>query len=110
MSFQAYIDNIKTKTGKSPEDFKKVAEKQGFLQKDKIKDLIKMVEIFKTNVHKANDAKKIAQTLLVHFPKTKINFDLNDCDKILRVQGQTICIEKITEFLNSEGFRCEILV
>lgn len=32
MSFQAYIDNIKKKTGKSPDDFKKLAEVKGFLQ------------------------------------------------------------------------------
>jgi hypothetical protein len=32
MTFQAYIDNIKAKTGKTPEDFKKLAEKQGLLQ------------------------------------------------------------------------------
>ncbi len=31
MSFQAYIDNIKAKTGKAPEDFKKLAEKKGLL-------------------------------------------------------------------------------
>ena len=27
MSFQAYIDNIKAKTGKSPEDFKQLVDK-----------------------------------------------------------------------------------
>jgi len=32
MSFEAYIDNIKTKTGKTPEDFKKLAEKKGLLK------------------------------------------------------------------------------
>lgn len=32
MSFQAYIDNIKAKTGKSPDDFKKLAEQKGFLK------------------------------------------------------------------------------
>ncbi len=32
MSFQAYIDNIKTKTGKTPADFKKLAEKKGLLK------------------------------------------------------------------------------
>lgn len=32
MSFQAYIDNIKAKTGKTPEDFKKLAEKNGLLK------------------------------------------------------------------------------
>jgi hypothetical protein len=28
MSFQAYLDNIKAKTGKGPEDFKKLAKKK----------------------------------------------------------------------------------
>ncbi|MBK7291261.1 MAG: DUF4287 domain-containing protein [Chitinophagaceae bacterium] len=42
MSFQAYIDNIKTKTGKSPEDFKKIATKKGLL-----KETIKAGEIIK---------------------------------------------------------------
>lgn len=32
MSFQAYIDNIKAKTGKTPADFKKLAEKKGLLK------------------------------------------------------------------------------
>jgi hypothetical protein len=31
MTFQAYIDNIKTKTGKTPEDFRELAEKRGLL-------------------------------------------------------------------------------
>jgi hypothetical protein len=31
MSFQAYIDNIKAKTGKTPGDFKKLAEKKEFI-------------------------------------------------------------------------------
>lgn len=32
MSFQAYLDNIKAKTGKTPEDFKKLAEEKGLLK------------------------------------------------------------------------------
>ncbi len=32
MSFQAYLDTVKAKTGKTPEDFKKLAEKKGLLQ------------------------------------------------------------------------------
>ena len=31
MSFQAYLDNIKTKTGKTPEDFHKAARAAGLL-------------------------------------------------------------------------------
>lgn len=33
MSFQAYIDNIQKKTGKSPEQFIQLAIKKGFLDK-----------------------------------------------------------------------------
>lgn len=41
MSFQAYLDNIKAKTGKSPEDFKKQLEKSGLLKPDfKASDLV----------------------------------------------------------------------
>ena len=29
MSFQAYLDNIKEKTGKTPEEFKQLMEQQG---------------------------------------------------------------------------------
>lgn len=32
MSFQAYIDNIQAKTGKSPDDFKAIAESKGLLK------------------------------------------------------------------------------
>ena len=34
MSFQAYIDNIKTKTGKTPVELKKAAEKAGVFSAD----------------------------------------------------------------------------
>lgn len=45
MSFQAYIDNIKAKTGKTPSDFKKLAEKKGFIVDDKVNPKIKATEI-----------------------------------------------------------------
>ncbi len=45
MSFQAYIDNIKTKTGKGPEDFKKLAEEKGFLQNGQLKSNVKAGQI-----------------------------------------------------------------
>ena len=45
MSFQAYLDNIQTKTGKSPGDFKKLGEKKGFLKSGKLKQEVKAREI-----------------------------------------------------------------
>jgi hypothetical protein len=41
MSFQAYLDNIKAKTGKTPEDFKNLASKAGiFSPSMKATDLV----------------------------------------------------------------------
>jgi hypothetical protein len=36
MSYQAYLTNIQAKTGKSPADFRALAEKKGFTQKGKL--------------------------------------------------------------------------
>ena len=47
MSFQAYINNIKVKTGKGPDDFKKLAVQKGFSKNGKIKPGIKAAEIVK---------------------------------------------------------------
>lgn len=46
INLQAYFDTIKIKTGKTPADFKKLAEKKGFLIKGKIKSTVKATEIF----------------------------------------------------------------
>ncbi len=45
MSFQAYLDNIESKTGNNLDAFKRLAEKKGFLQKGKLKDGVKAGEI-----------------------------------------------------------------
>jgi hypothetical protein len=45
MSFQAYLDTIKSKTGKGPEEFKKLAEKKGFLKQGILTEGTKAGEI-----------------------------------------------------------------
>lgn len=45
MSFQAYINNIQTKTGKGPDDFRKLAEKKGFTKNGEIKAGVKAGDI-----------------------------------------------------------------
>jgi Domain of unknown function (DUF4287) len=47
MSFQAYINNIKARTGKGPDDFRKLAEQKGFVEKGQIKQGVKAGEIVK---------------------------------------------------------------
>eukprot|EP01035_Chromulina_nebulosa_P047876 gene47876-64938_t len=45
MSFQGYLKTIKDKTGKGPEDFKKLAEQKGFTQKGELQPAVKAGDI-----------------------------------------------------------------
>lgn len=45
MSFKAYIDNIKTKTGKTPDEFKKLAADKGFIVNGALNPTTKAGEI-----------------------------------------------------------------
>ncbi|WP_293918419.1 MULTISPECIES: DUF4287 domain-containing protein [unclassified Sphingobacterium] len=45
MSFQAYLDNIETKTGKSPEDLQALATEKGFVENGKLKSDIKATQV-----------------------------------------------------------------
>lgn len=42
---QTYFENIKKKTGKTPEDFKKIAITKGFFENGKLKSSVKAGEI-----------------------------------------------------------------
>ena len=68
-----------------------------------------MVEVFKTNVNEVSEARKITALLLQHFPDSRINFDLHDCDKILRVEGKDLLIEKVVVLVNENGYFCAVL-
>ena len=68
-----------------------------------------MVEVFKTNVEEPTASEQIIQVLLQQFPSHKVNFDLEDCDKILRVHGQHVSAGKIMELVRENGYECEIL-
>ena len=68
-----------------------------------------MVEVFKTNVQHRELAEQLASILRDRFAFCKINFDLEDCDKILRVEGKQICVESIIEILSTHGLECEVL-
>ncbi|OIV39902.1 hypothetical protein [Flavobacterium johnsoniae] len=69
-----------------------------------------MIEVFKTNVQEVEQSIMIVGKLLEHFPNSIVNFDLEDCDKILRVHASSISNPKIIELLNSYGFQCEVLL
>lgn len=68
-----------------------------------------MIEIFKTNVHKKAQSKMLICILSEAFPSSKINFDLSDRDKVLRVEGDIIEVVPIIMLVKEYGFTCEVL-
>jgi hypothetical protein len=68
-----------------------------------------MVEVFKTNVQKKQQSKILLGVLSETFPSSKINFDLSDHDKVLRVEGDNLEALRIMTLLKGYGFTCEVL-
>jgi len=68
-----------------------------------------MIEVFKTNVQELSHAKKILKSLGSHFPAHKINFDLHDRDKVLRVEGKNFSTDKVITVVIENGFSCKVL-
>jgi hypothetical protein len=68
-----------------------------------------MVEVFKTNVVHTDVAQAVIENLRSQFPQSRINFDLSDCDRILRVEAENVCCERIIEVVRASGYQVEIL-
>jgi hypothetical protein len=71
-----------------------------------------MVEVFKTSVQDHAQAGIVKQLLLKQNPLLEINFDLEDCDKILRIKNieDTVDISSVLKVLNETGIYVEVLV
>lgn len=69
-----------------------------------------MVEVFKTNIEDESIADSLAVEIQALFPGSTVNFDLEDCDRILRVAGPAILPARVAAVLQRSGHRCEILV
>jgi len=69
-----------------------------------------VVEIFKTNVTQEKTAKKILMDFRKQFPNYNVNFDLEDCDKILRIESQRrINHKRIIEFSIKNNFDIQLI-
>jgi len=68
-----------------------------------------MIEIFKTNVESTAVSQELLAQLQLHFPSCKINFDLDDCDHILRIEGSEFCTETAVQVIASWNYTCELL-
>ena len=70
-----------------------------------------MVEVFKTNVEQRVHAIMLIEQIHKAFSGYKANFDLDDCDRILRVTSATGSVEAcgLIRLLEERGFEAEVL-
>jgi len=68
-----------------------------------------MIYVFKTSVKTKVQAKRLKPHIDNLLPKAKWNFDLADCDKILRIDSEENIILPVINVLKNHSFDCEEL-
>ncbi|HSN08862.1 MAG TPA: hypothetical protein VLS85_07480 [Hanamia sp.] len=68
-----------------------------------------MIYVFKTSVETKTQVKKLQPHIDKIIPGEKWNFDLDDCDNILRIESDGDIVLKITALLKTHQFHCEEL-
>jgi hypothetical protein len=68
-----------------------------------------MIYVFKTSVETEKDICELKPGLDKLLPQAKWNFDLDDCDRILRIDSQEENIHTVIELLKNTGYECEEL-
>lgn len=72
-------------------------------------NLFPAVQVYKTSVQTSIQANRLKTLLLEHFPGSKINFDLEDCDNILRIETTVMLPRLVIDLVVAAGFACEEL-
>lgn len=70
-----------------------------------------MIEVFKTSVTERWQANILVEQIHKQFIHYKANFDLQDCDRILRVKSISGAVQAmpLIQLLEDHGFHAEIL-
>ena len=70
-----------------------------------------MIEVFKTNVNSSHHANILLHEIHNRFSRYTANFDLTDCDNILRVKCSSGAVEPelLIDLLRQHGFHAEVL-
>lgn len=63
-----------------------------------------MISVYKTNIENNSHIKILSKELDELIGSLKWNFDLEDCDRILRVETKRNISTEITKILKSNGF------
>ncbi len=69
-----------------------------------------MIEIFATNIRSIKDARIVEGLFSIVFPRLDVNFDLDDRDRILRVQSLSpIDPNSIVGYMRNLGFAAKVI-
>ena len=68
-----------------------------------------MISVFKTSVKNKKHIRQLSPFLNNILQQSRWNFDLSDCDKILRIDSEENIALKITDLLSTHKFYCEEL-
>lgn len=70
-----------------------------------------LVEVFKTDVEEPLTAVMLIECLRDLYPDARITFDLDDCDRILRIAPKVmpIKVNQVIELVQSHGRLIEVL-
>ena len=71
---------------------------------------MKTILVFKTSVTKKREVRTLKPVLNRLITKNDYwNFDLEDCDNILRVETKVVRVDSVIRILKHHGFYCEEL-
>jgi hypothetical protein len=70
---------------------------------------IQKVHVFKTNVAKRWQAEMLCEVMAAEFPFSKSNFDLEDIDRIFRIESIRSISLEVIEVFQRHGFEGEEL-
>ena len=68
-----------------------------------------MIFVFKTSVYEASQIEKLTPVLDKLLKNARWNFDLEDCDNILRIDSLKEITQLTIKILQDNGFACEEL-
>ena len=69
-----------------------------------------IIEVFQTNIDSEGKAQSILAEINNLFPELVVNFDLEDCDRILRLVTPSYeYVHKVAAVLVGCGYQCEVL-
>jgi hypothetical protein len=67
------------------------------------------VEVFRTNIPNTEIADKVVRILQTLFQPHRINIDLDDCDKVLRIEANHINSSEVIDAVYRLGYTCQVM-